>query len=186
MCEDTGKWVKGRDSEPLLMEDNAMEEGGVVDMEVDDADNHQKQQHSETKMDDRNNHQEQQPPPVDKAPFWRQYYCDNPIVPLDYSTLNNALAGVSSRSLVPGWDPNTSRVLHTLPARDIRILLRPDFYEMSDRVMVDVDSDYSFTVETLESVGGGQRDCGDSSSLAMSSMPRAGSERITPRSSSSS
>jgi len=202
MCEDTGKWVKGRDPEPRLEIVEKEEEEDA--MEVDDNTNQWEQQQPVTNNNNNNNNHQQ-------TIFWKQYYCDNPIVPLDYSTLSNALAAVSMRTLVSGWESNTTLVLHTLPSRDIRILLQPGFYELTNRLMVDVAADFCFTVETLGSCSGNgngsagdlssrQSHCGSqesdgiededggdslSSSSSISSMLHAGNSRMTPGSSSS-
>lgn len=123
LCEDTQKWVEGRDPEPKRLEDDSCA------MELDN----EKDYHCTD----------------NRCTFWKQYYCDNPIVPLDYPTLEAALAGVSTRTEVPGL--NSKKIaLHTLESRSIRIFVQPGLYTVKDRLMVDTVGDLALSIETLD------------------------------------
>jgi len=124
LCEDTHKWVEGMDPEPFCPDDTDDTDDA---MDLDGC-------------DDTN----------DRCTFWKRYYHDNPIVPLDYPTVAAALEGNSNKTQVPGWDPQTTIALHTLVSRSVRIFVVPGLYVVKDRLMVDTEGDFSLTIETLD------------------------------------
>ena len=75
---------------------------------------------------------------------WRQYYCDNPIIPIDYSSLESALNFTGSK---PSEEDGTScKIFHE---RNIRILLYPGRYTITAQIMFHVLGDKMVSIETL-------------------------------------
>jgi len=73
--------------------------------------------------------------------FWRQFYCDNPMVPLDYRTLHKAAAATCRTGYLDTAD-------YIECDRDIRILVAPGLYILDREVLVETMGDATFTIET--------------------------------------
>jgi len=77
----------------------------------------------------------------DMSMFWRKQYTDNPIVPLDYRTIPDALAAVCTRKRHK--DQTYYECDHS-----VRILLHPALYVMKKRIVVETLAEATFAVET--------------------------------------
>jgi len=137
ICEDTGKWVEGKDAEPL----------NDVHMDGDDEYDHGCDKHA---SDDS---------------FWRQYYCRNPIVPIDYPTIPKAVAAVCKQRT------HNADVFFSCD-KDVRILVQPGVYIIDSQITVETVGDTLFSVETLE-----PRTCEYEVAPILESSARSGSDR---------
>jgi len=72
--------------------------------------------------------------------FWREYYCNNPIVPLDYPTIRDAVDATGKYS---------ERKQIYEYRNDVRILLHPGIHVLENCVRVHTYGDSVFTVQTL-------------------------------------
>jgi hypothetical protein len=82
---------------------------------------------------------------VTKESFWRDYYCNNPVVPTDYSSIHSALSAVSKKVKHNGSDTITQ-----IQTRNVRIFLHPGTYLLRDRIMVHGIGNTTVSFETLE------------------------------------
>ena len=72
---------------------------------------------------------------------WRQYYQDNPCVPIDYPTLPAALATA---------EVVDDRTLVTEQHRTIRVLLRPGDYILREAIVIQASDNVRVTIETMK------------------------------------
>lgn len=115
LCEDTQKWIPGKDQDPFQDE-----ERGDMDDDYE----------------------------LRRLNFWKEYYCDNPIVPIDYSTIPAAVNAVADDN-----DDDTEELdseSATVHSRNVRVLIRPGNYTLTERVHVHVKGAAKITFETLE------------------------------------
>ncbi|KAL3942681.1 MAG: hypothetical protein SGBAC_003165 [Bacillariaceae sp.] len=69
-------------------------------------------------------------------PCWKDYYRYNPCVPVDFPSINRALASVT-----------THKHLHN---RSIRVLLRPGRYILKETITVEANHEVNVTIETMD------------------------------------
>lgn len=115
LCEDTQKWIPGKDQDPFQDE-----ERGDMDDDYE----------------------------LRRLNFWKKYYCDNPIVPIDYSTIPAAVKAVADDN-----DDDTEELdseSATIHSRNVRVLIRPGNYTLAERIHVHVKGAAKITFETLE------------------------------------
>jgi hypothetical protein len=80
-----------------------------------------------------------EPNPQDPT-FWKKYYFQNPIVPLDYSSIPKATAATCARRVYMGSD-------YFECDRDIRILVQPGLYVLEREILIEAMGDACFTVK---------------------------------------
>jgi len=122
LCEDYGKWVPGKDPLPVELRTSCS-----MDMEcsADDA----------------------RPTVV-----WQKYYCDHPIVPIDFKTIKAALRFVSSSE--DGSNPSAVEDNHArVQKRSVRILLHPGRHIISKQLLIRAKSNTVISFETLPRKG---------------------------------
>jgi len=125
LCEDYGKWVPGRDPLPQgIQSDCSMERESPTTYHYDHH-------------------------PL----VWHKYYCDHPIVPMDFKTIKAALRFVSSNedsSNSSLLDENLTRV----QKRSVRILLQPGRHIVSKQLLIQAKGNTMISFETLSRGGG--------------------------------
>jgi hypothetical protein len=115
LCEDYGKWNVGKDDEPMI----EIEGGGYG-------------------HDDKNRNEMD----VDKGHhFWRDLYCNNPIVPLDYPTIKEAVNATSNYV-------ERKRIYEF--RKDVRILLNPGIHSMESCIRVHIYGEHVLSIETFQ------------------------------------
>ena len=73
---------------------------------------------------------------------WREYYQNNPCVPVDYPTLHAALASVEAP------DSNNPRIIQQ--TRSIRVLLRPGDHVLREAIIIQALEGVQVTIETMK------------------------------------
>ena len=119
LSEDYGKWEEGKDHFMTVMDN---EEQNCESMEVDD-DTCDYPNHCESKL-----------------MFWRIFYTNNPIVPLDYPTIDHAISALGSYS--------RNHRAHEFD-KSVRVLLAPGIHVVDNSIKVHLHGESIFTVETL-------------------------------------
>ena len=118
LCEDYGKWVPEKDPLPL-----------------------------ESNMSDS---MEMQCPSDDGLAglMWHKYYCDHPIVPIDFKTVKAALRSVSS--IEASSNPSSGEDSQTMvQKRNVRILLHPGRHIISRQLLIQAKNNSVVSFETL-------------------------------------
>jgi len=162
LCEDTGKWIPGKHPEPKSQSQvesssshSELETSSEASSEATSAsgpnrrnfhriiqsqysnDDDDQDMHTDTDTDiDTDSDSESM-----ACNTWREYYCNNPIVPLDYSTIPNALAAVCTRK-------RHQEHAYYECDRNVRILLHPTIYRMKKRIIVETLGEATFHMET--------------------------------------
>jgi len=145
LCEDYGKWECGVHDEPMYGDDDDEEQNDGNGMDIDDdIDDDIDIDYGAESMDvDGNNVNGHHLPhwTRSKRTFWRNFYFDNPIVPLDYSTITNVLHSHGE------YDQRRDTFEFS---NNVRILVKPGIHMLENSINVSMMGDASFSIETLQ------------------------------------
>jgi hypothetical protein len=79
--------------------------------------------------------------PSNDPHFWKKAFCDNPIVPLEYSSIYRATSATCKRRHCEGGN-------YFECDRDVRILMQPGVHILAREIVVETMDNATFTVET--------------------------------------
>lgn len=84
-------------------------------------------------------------PPLQPSTTWLQHYRDNPLVPVDYDTIQRAMAS-------SGGDGDGTNRRRTVPQhqRSLRVLLKPKTYVLKEALVVHALGRAEVTIETVD------------------------------------
>lgn len=161
LCEDTGKWIPGKHPEPMSHSqleslssyselETVSEAGSETSTSTSGSELSPRNFHRTIHLQYSNDDDDQDVHTATDSDSesesmacntWREYYCNNPIVPLDYRTIPNALAAVCTRKR------HQEHVYYECD-RNVRILLHPTIYRMKKRIIVETLGEATFHMET--------------------------------------
>lgn len=132
LCEDTQKWTPGIDPDPFqdddgdaCCSDNDCKDNGMTDVKDSDYE-------------------------LKRLNYWKDYYCRNPIVPTDYSTITAAVQSLADDIDEDETSDRLQMKCTTIHSNSGRVLIRPGNYILAERIQVHVKGNAKVTFETLE------------------------------------